>query len=144
MNDQQSEQAVRELVERWHALVAQRDLAGILACYDPDVVAYDAIGSLRFVGLDAYAEHWENCLAMMPEIGGVRLHSQTVRVSGDLAVAWLIQECSGPDDDGNLQTGWMRGTMCLQRGEGGWKIVHEHYSMPADMETGKMVFDAVP
>ena len=38
------------------------DLDGIMAIYDPDVVAYDIAPPLQYVGVDAYRTTWKNFL----------------------------------------------------------------------------------
>jgi ketosteroid isomerase-like protein len=40
---------------------------------------------------------------------------------------------------------WMRETVCLERGDGGWRIVHEHASVPFYMDgTLRPAFDLQP
>lgn len=34
---------------------------------------------------------------------------------------------------------WVRATSCLRKRNDGWKIVHEHASVPFDTETGTAV-----
>jgi ketosteroid isomerase-like protein len=38
----------------------------------------------------------------------------------------------------------MRATICFRKINGEWKVVHEHYSAPFDMESGKALFDLEP
>jgi ketosteroid isomerase-like protein len=38
----------------------------------------------------------------------------------------------------------MRVTQCLRQQNGRWLIMHEHFSMPCDMESGKALFDLQP
>ena len=137
------ENEIREQVAAWHASLASCDLDRIMAHYDDNVVAFDAIASLQFVGAAAYREHWAQCLQFMGE-GSIVLHSVTVRASDDLAVAWFIDRCTGPNEQGEMESGYTRGTACYQRHGDTWKIVHEHFSMPIDMESGKAIFDAAP
>ncbi len=137
------ENEIRALVEAWHTTVTGGDLDRIMAFYDDDVVAFDAIATLQFVGAAAYREHWAQCLQFMGE-GSIVLHSVTVQASDDLAVAWFIDRCSGPNEQGEMESGYTRGTACYRRQGDGWRIVHEHFSMPIDMQTGKAIFDAAP
>lgn len=38
----------------------------------------------------------------------------------------------------------MRVTQCLQKLGGQWLIVHEHFSAPFEMDSGKALFDLKP
>jgi ketosteroid isomerase-like protein len=38
----------------------------------------------------------------------------------------------------------MRSTFALRRLQGGWKIVHQHVSVPFDMATGKALLELHP
>jgi len=143
--DAGAEREVRDLVERWAAGTRRGDLAAVLACYSPDVVAFDAIGALRFQGLEAYRTHWQACLAQMP--GGemiLEVHDLAVVASGEIAFAHYLSRCGCIDPEGVEQVGWMRGTVCCRRMPEGWRIVHEHYSMPFDPESGKVLEGLAP
>jgi ketosteroid isomerase-like protein len=115
-----------------------------MACYTPDVRAFDAIMALQFKGADAYRQHWQACFAMMPDGEMlIEAHEVEISVAGDLAIAHFLQRCGCTDADGNTQSGWMRATVCGRRTADGWRIAHEHYSAPFAPETMMMV-EATP
>jgi ketosteroid isomerase-like protein len=39
---------------------------------------------------------------------------------------------------------WVRATECYRKINGHWLAVHDHISVPADMETGKAALDLKP
>jgi ketosteroid isomerase-like protein len=39
---------------------------------------------------------------------------------------------------------WLRWTACLRRIDGVWMVVHDHVSVPADLEHGRAVLDLTP
>lgn len=136
---------VRTLIETWMAAVRDRDLERIMVAYAPDVVAYDAIVALRFVGSDAYRDHWRVCLTHCA--GGPMIFEPEelhVTVSGDAAFAHGLIHCGGTGDNGETHSAWMRMTACYRRTGNGWKIVHEHFSAPFEMESGKALFELEP
>lgn len=135
--------AVHETLQAWASAVRRRDLPAILAHYAPEVVAFDAVGALRFTGFDAYARHWEACMAMCPGDMIFELRDVDVAVAGDLAVCSWVVRC-GHTDGAQEKSGWMRSTAALRRPADRWRIVHEHHSVPFDPESGKALFDLIP
>lgn len=69
-----------------------------------------------------------------------------VTVSGDLAVCHGYLRLSGTKKgpEGTVSF-WMRETLCLERRDGAWKIVHEHTSVPFYMDGSlRPAFDLLP
>lgn len=139
------QQQVRDLIEAWCAAARKSDLDAIMACYTPDVLAFDAIAALQFRGVEAYRKHWEFCIQYMP--GGefiLDVHDLEVVVDGSVAFAHYLSRCGCRDEQGNEQAGWMRATVCCRRLADGWRIAHEHYSAPFDPESGKALTELLP
>jgi ketosteroid isomerase-like protein len=135
---------IQTLLKEWCDAVRAKDLDKIMAYYAPDIVAYDAIIKLQFKGAQAYRQHWEYCLGMC---NGPRVFEQReLVVHGDeqLAFAHWLNSCGGADDKGELKSSWMRASAGYRRTADGWKAVHEHFSAPFDMESGKALFDLQP
>lgn len=135
---------IKTAVERWSAAVRDKDLAVITAYYHPDIVAYDAILQLQFKGLDAYRAHWQYCLGLCE---GPMLFEQrqlVIHASGDVAFAHWLNHCGAADEHGEMKGSWMRASAGFLLTAEGWKAVHEHFSAPFDMETGKAMFDLKP
>lgn len=146
-NTKMSENLQAELqaaLERWIEVCRSKNVALIMTCYAEDVVAYDAVGPLRFVGRPAYQAHWQACMEMCSGAALFEVHQPTFFLSADLAVVHYLLHCGGTDDKGQAHNSWMRASQCLRRSEGRWLIVHEHLSAPCDMESGKASFDLQP
>jgi uncharacterized protein (TIGR02246 family) len=136
---------IRTLIESWAAAARRCDINAIMACYTPDVVAYDAIMALRFKGLDAYRTHWRACLEQVP--GGdmiIEVHELATAASGDTGFAHCLSRCGYVDDKGEEQASWMRATVCCRKTPQGWRIAHEHHSAPFDPESGKALSALTP
>lgn len=135
---------IRALLDNWSLAVRNKDLDAVMAAYHPDVVAFDAIIELQFKGLDAYREHWAYCLNMCPGTMLFEQHELMVHGSGSVAFAHWLNHCGATDANGTVQGSWMRGSAGYLRTPEGWKIVHEHFSAPFDMASGKALFDLQP
>lgn len=144
MSDKQAEAEIRAHFADWAKAVQNQDLEAIVAHYAPDIVAYDAVLALRFEGLEAYRGHWQACLEFCQGPHLFEFHDLTVEASGDLAFCHALVRCGGAGPDGEVKSGWMRMTACLRRGADGWQVVHEHYSLPFDMESCKALFELQP
>jgi ketosteroid isomerase-like protein len=112
--------------------------------YPVDIVAFDAIQAVRFVGRQAYEDHWNACLAYSSGPMIFRIHDLALEASGDVAFCHGLVRCGGTGPDGEVKTGWMRMTLGLRREAGRWRIVHEHHSAPFGMEDFKALFELEP
>lgn len=141
---QSTHEQIQTLIQHWSAAIRDKDIEAIMAYYDPEIVAYDAIIQLQFKGIEAYRKHWEFCLGMCP--GPMIFEQSELVVHGDqqLAFAHWLNSCGGADEKGELKSSWMRASAGFRRTAEGWKAVHEHFSAPFDMESGKALFDLKP
>lgn len=138
-----AEAEIRALLDSWLKAVTTNDLDATMAHYAPDVVAYDAILALQFKGLDVYRKHWQMCMSMCSEMS-FKFHDIHISAGDDVAFSHCLNRCGGKDKDGKENTSWMRMSTGYRKINGKWKIVHEHFSAPFDMESGKALFDLQP
>lgn len=136
-------QGFRALLDSYFDAIRSNDADRITAHYAPDIVAYDAIGRLEFVGLDAYAAHWKACMELCQHMT-FEPRRPRVFASGDVGVAHYLLLCGGTGPDGQEGSGWVRVTITAARRDGRWLIVHDHYSVPFDHESGKALMDLTP
>lgn len=146
MNNQnrQGESAIRQLHEAFEQATKAKDLDRIMAQYAPEVVAFDAVGALQFKGIDEYRAHWQRCFECCEGEGFFEAHELHVDAGEELACSRMLIHCGGPNAKGEMQTAWMRGTRVWGLREGEWKVIHEHFSMPFDMQTGQVHMDQMP
>jgi uncharacterized protein (TIGR02246 family) len=120
-----AESEVRELHDHWSDLTASKDLDGLMDGIAEDVVSYEQAGELQYVGKPAVREVCKAGLDAAP--GGVSFTTPdlTVLTRGDLAIAWGLDHIESDDLDS-----WSRATRIFQRQESGWKLIHQHRSLP--------------
>jgi len=140
----QDESRIRQLHEAFERDIKTKALDPIMAQYADDLVAFDAVGALQFKGVDEYRAHWQRCFEFCQGEGFFETHELHVTVVGDLAYSRMLNHCGGPNAEGEMQTGWMRGTRVWTRRDGDWKVIHEHFSMPFDMESGQVCMSQEP
>jgi ketosteroid isomerase-like protein len=134
------ETEIREELEDWERAVRAKDIARIVAHYAPDIVAFDAIAQLQFKGVDAYRKHWETCMTMCTGPMIFELHELKITAVENLAFVHALNRCGGTGPDGKEMSGWMRMTACYRKRLGEWRVVHEHFSAPFDMESDKVLW----
>ena len=140
----QTETEIRALIDDWTRAFLAKDLDGIMAHYAPDIVAFDAISALQFKGKETNRDHWQTCLGFCQGPMKFELHELTVTASEDVAFSHSLSHCGGTNDEGEEQACWMRGTVCYRKLDGTWRVTHEHFSAPFDMESGKARCDLAP
>jgi uncharacterized protein (TIGR02246 family) len=138
-----AEPEIRALMNDWLKVVRASDVNGIMSHYAPDILAFDAIAQLQFKGKEAYGKHWEACLAMCPGPMIFEIHDLQIAPAGDVAFSHYLTRC-GAIENGEEKASWMRATVGYRKTNGKWIIVHEHFSAPFDMESGKALFDLKP
>ncbi|MGH8433042.1 MAG: YybH family protein [Pseudomonas sp.] len=141
----QDDQAqLRELLDSWAKAVLAQDIERIVSHYAPNILAFDAIAPLQFKGRELYKAHWQACMSMCPGPGVFEIHEPVLEASGDLGFGYYLCRCGGTDANGQAQSSWMRVTQGYRKHNGQWLIVHEHFSAPFDMQSGKALFDLQP
>lgn len=139
-----AEAAILELQESWLAAVRDKDIEAITAHYASDIVAFDAISQLQFKGVEAYRKHWEECMAMCQGPMTFELHEVSISADEHVAFCHALVNCGGTNDKGEMESGWTRMSAGYRRIDGRWLVVHEHFSAPFDMASGKAMFDLEP
>jgi ketosteroid isomerase-like protein len=144
-NQYAKEQAeIRLLIGSIETAHHNKDAAAIVAPYAPNAVICDLAPPLFHLGLNlqtkaAWLAGWD---------GPIDRQSRDLQitVSGDFAFCHGFYHLSGtPKAAGRPVSFWMRATVCLQRQDGDWKIVHEHTSVPFYMDGSlRPAFDLQP
>lgn len=137
------ETEVHALLDSYFDAVRASDLDRITAHYAPDIIAYDAAWQLEFSGIAPYRAHWKTCLDMCRHTI-FEPRAPVIAASGDVAFAHCLLHCGGVDPDGEEQSGWVRATYALRKRNARWFIVHEHYSVPFEPESGKALHALQP
>jgi uncharacterized protein (TIGR02246 family) len=140
MSDQDMIGAVLDRLRHAHAT---KDAAAIAALYAEDAVIYDLAPPLGRRGIDpgalrAWLDTWADAIVI--DVGDVALH-----VDGGAAFCCALHRIRGTKVDGTAVDLWFRATLGLRRDEAGWRIAHEHSSVPFRMDgSERAALDLVP
>lgn len=131
------EQAIRDLETRFVDAFNAKDVNAIMKVYAPDVLVFDVVPPRQYVGADAYRKDWQNTFAMMPGPIKFSISDLNIAVDGDHAYSHSIQYVNSIGKDGKPITLNVRVTDVYKKTADNWQIVHEHVSVPVDLETGQ-------
>jgi uncharacterized protein (TIGR02246 family) len=134
-----NETEIRDLYDRWAKAFSARDLDGIMAVYAPgaEVVAYDVVPPLQYSGNAAYRKDYQDFLALYDGPIDIEFRDMRIVAGEDVAFLHALERISGKMKNGQQSDFWLRATSGLRKINGRWLIVHDHISVPVDLDTGK-------
>ncbi len=141
--DEKAVAEVRQVVEAWLEGIHKRDGAAVAALCAPEVLAFDAHSAFQFRNRDEFEKHLVSCMGQCPPSVTFDLHDIHVEADENLAFSHHLF-CARMPRDGKELVVWTRGTMCLRKVDGEWKVVHGHASSPYDLESGKAMLELQP
>jgi ketosteroid isomerase-like protein len=140
------EEEIKAVLDGRRLAVARKDARASVRSYSDDVVLFDLAPPLAqppSAARDpAQAEQWFDTWD-----GPIKteIRDLVVKASGDVAFAFGLLQMSGKRTNGQNDDFWSRTTICLERRDGEWRIVHEHNSFPMLMDgSGKAATDLHP
>src|ERR1700719_1823201 len=141
-----NEAEIRRLLDRWAKAFHARDLDGIMSIYEPGdaLVAYDIVAPLQYTGFKAYKKDYQEFLDQFE--GPVEVTYPDVKIlAGDtVAFSHGLERMTGTLKNGQKFDAWVRFTEGYRKTNGRWLAIHDHISVPVDLDTGKAVLDAKP
>jgi uncharacterized protein (TIGR02246 family) len=142
-NSAADEAAIRQWLSDWNKAYEAKDVDAVAALYAPDVVAYDVIPPLQYVGKTAYVKDFKDFLSQVE--GPIQVQDADIHIatSGDLAYAAYLQHVVFTTD-GQVFDAWGRETSVFRKVDGKWLDIHDHVSSPIDLDTGRAVMDLKP
>jgi ketosteroid isomerase-like protein len=135
---------VHELLDSRSEAIRIKDIDRLMALYSPDIVYFDLVPPLQYVGSAALRGRFSQWFDAWRSSIGLEIRDLTIVADGDVAAAFMLLRASGTLKNG-LEVGyWVRASNTFRRLHHGWLITHEHVSLPVDIETRSAVMDLVP
>jgi ketosteroid isomerase-like protein len=138
------EAEIKRVLEGGVEAVRARDIDGVMSLYARELVSFDIVPPLRYVGADAYRKRWEETFSSLQGLIDYAIHDLTITVGDDVAFTHSLNRISATMNTGQKTNLWLRWTACWRSINGKWLIVHTQVSVPVDLETGKAVLDLKP
>jgi ketosteroid isomerase-like protein len=138
------ESAIGALFTSQSEAMRAKDIDRLMSLYSPDIVYFDVVPPLQFVGSAALRERFLRWFAGWQSAIGMEVRDLDIVVSGDIAVAHWFSRASGTLKNGRQVGFWVRVTSCCVRSGNRWLISHEHVSLPTDLESRRPAMDLQP
>jgi ketosteroid isomerase-like protein len=137
------EALIRRRVEDAATAISSKNIDAVMSLYAPEVVSFDLTPPLRYAGAAGKRRAWQEAFAAYagPMIYEVR--ELDVTTHGDLAFVHAVNHVNGTLANVHITDLWVRWT-CFRRIDVVWLIVHDHVSVPADLERGHAVLNLTP
>jgi len=141
-----AEALIRQRVEDLAKAISAKDIDRVMSLYAPNMVSFDITPPLRYVGADNKRRAWQGAFAAFAAYAGFayEVHDLNVTTHGELAFVHSLNHVKGTQASGHITDLWVRWTACFRRIDGVWLIVHDHVSVPADLEHGRAVMNLKP
>jgi ketosteroid isomerase-like protein len=138
--------AIRALIDRWTKAEQEKNLDGAMSIYQrsPSLVAYDIVPPLQYKGWDAYRADYK---AFFDQYDGpIEIEFRDLVIDADATFGYSheLARFSGTLKGGLKAAFWLRVTDVYRKIGDQWRVVHEHVSVPTNLETGKAALDLTP
>ena len=143
-NKKIDEAEIQKLLDNAIRSLRDKNIEGVMALYAQDVVSFDIVPPLRYVGADAFRKVWQQVFSTFQGPIGYEIHDLNITVGDDVAFAYSLNRISGTMNNGQETNLWLRWTACFRKINGKWLIVHHQNSVPVDLAHGKAVLDLKP
>ncbi len=138
------EAEIKRVIEGYVEALRAKDLDGIVSIYAPDLVAFDLVPPLQYVGAEVYRKHWAEGFSLMQGPFGYEIADLSITVGDDVAFSHSFNRSSVTLPSGQKLGFWLRWTACFRKIGGQWLITHMQASVPFDFETGRAMLDLKP
>lgn len=139
-----AEALIRQRVEDWATAIRAKDIDAVLSLYAPNIVSFDLGAPLRYAGAKNKRRAWREFFTALIGPIAYELHELKVTAHDDLAFVHSLNHVSGTLATGHASDLWVRWTACFREIDGVWLVVHDHVSVPADLEHGQAVLNLTP
>jgi len=139
-----TEAHIRQRIQDWARAIHAKDIDGVVSLYASDIVSFDINPPLRYAGTEGKRRAWQAAFAAYDGPIAYEVRDLNVTVDGDLGFAHSLNHVSGTLANGRNSGMWLRWSACFRRIDGGWLVVHDHASIPADLEHGRAATDLEP
>ena len=136
-----NEASIRKLINERVKAVNDKDINVLLSNYAPDILFFDVIKPLQYTDSDPVRKCAEQWLFSFQGPIGYQIRDLEITIGNNGAFCHFLDRVSGTLIDGGKINMWVRATVYFRQIDSKWMIMHEHQSVPFDVETGRASLD---
>lgn len=127
---------IKRIIRKRISAIKNRNVENEISNYSKDVISFDVVGQLKYVGIDAIRNRLNEWLSTLDEIIDFEITDEKITSTSDIAYCSSLNHINAKTVGGNKLDMYWRETSCYKKMEGIWKITHVHSSVPFDIESG--------
>ena len=135
---------IRRLIEDKIQAVRAKDIDGATSNYAADVVSFDVVNGLQYLGSDAIRKRLEEWFSSFQGPIGFEIRELSITSGDSVAFSHSLNHVNATTTGGVKLDTWWRETACYRKVDGKWIITHQHSSVPFDVKSGKASLDLKP
>ena len=139
-----AETLIRKLFDDRGKAIRAKDINGVMSNIAPDVLSFDVVNPLLYLGSDATRKRAEEWFSSFQGPIDYEIRDLSITTGETTAFCHSLNRISGTKTDGGVIDMWVRATVCCRKIDGKWMVTHEHSSVPFDVESGKASLDLKP
>ena len=143
-NKNNEEAAIKRVIGGFVEALRAKDLDGVMSIYAPEIVTFDVVPPLHYVGAEAMRKRWEEVFSSLPGPVGYEIADLSITVGEDMAFTHSFNRASAMLPTWQQIGTWVRWTACWRKIGGQWLLVHDQVSVPVVLQTGSAVLDLKP
>ena len=132
---------IRERLDAWTKALHAKDLDALMALYAPDTITFDLMPPSQVDSAERYRKNFERWFAAMPGPIDYEMNDLRITTGDDVAFCHSLGHVKATRANGEKADYWVRVTVGFQKRHGQWLVIHDHVSMPIDMQSQKAVSD---
>jgi ketosteroid isomerase-like protein len=109
---------IRGLIENKIKAVHVKDIDGATSSYAPDVLSFDVVNPLRYIGADAIRKRLEEWFSSFQGLIGLEIRDLSITVGDAVGFSHCLNHVSATTTDGGKLDMWWRETACYRKIEG--------------------------
>lgn len=130
------ENEIKAIIEKRVSAIKDRNVEMEMANYSKDVISYDVVGQLKYVGADAIKNRLNEWLSTLDQIIDFEITDVKITSTSEIAYCCSLNHINAKTFNGNKLEMFWRETACFKKMQGIWKITHVHSSVPFNAENG--------
>ena len=138
------ETQIQQQIDNFVKAFRAKDVNLMMSLFSTEMVSFDIIPPLQYVGSDAYRKVWQETFELFQDLIEIEIRDLHIIADEDVAFSYCFLRLSATMVNGHKIDYWERLTCCFQRINNKWLIVHEHVSLPADLKSGKAIMSLKP
>src|SRR5437667_9335044 len=99
-NKKNDEAAIQGLLDDCIRSLHDKNIEGVMSIYAQEVVSFDIVPPLRYIGADAFRKVWEEVFSSFQGPIGYEIHDLNITVGDDVAFTYSLNWISGSMNNG--------------------------------------------